>query len=540
MIKKLITRPIAATMSVIAIMVMSLVAMGYLPVSLMPAINIPQITVQVAAPGMSVREIDNVLLKPLKNQLSQVAGLKNITAEARADIGTIYMDFEPDCNIDIVFIDVNEKMDRAITSLPKDVERPKVIKASVTDIPAFYLNLSLKNGIPGKEGELREAGIEFSELGQFARDVISKRIEQLPQTAMVDISGVVTPELLCIPNYAKLTSMGADISLLEQAINNNNVSLGALSIKDGQYRYSIHFDARIISKEDIENIYIKHDGRIYQFKELCEIVQRPAKRSGLVRSKGDPAISMAIIKQNDAKMEDLQQSIATLIDDLEKEHPNIRFELTRDQTKLLTYSIDNLGSNLLVGGILAALVIFLFMKDLRSPMLIVVTIPLSLVITLLAFHLLGISLNIISLSGLVLGTGMIVDNSIIVIDNISQKWRSGMKLDDSIAEAVSEVFTPMLSSVLNSDIAIEINRNIMRAFVAIRNYTLQATTSSIEIKELQERIKSLEMANEETLCAINDLSEDTQKSLDDIYIALSELATKKKNNAKRPKIGYIK
>ena len=450
MIKKLITRPIAVTMSVIAIMVMSLVAMGYLPVSLMPAINIPQITVQVAAPGMSVREIDNVLLKPLKNQLSQVAGLKNITAEARADIGTIYMDFEPDCNIDIVFIDVNEKMDRAITSLPKDVERPKVIKASVTDIPAFYLNLSLKNGIPGKEGELREAGIEFSELGQFTRDVISKRIEQLPQTAMVDISGVVTPELLCIPNYAKLTSMGADISLLEQAINNNNVSLGALSIKDGQYRYSIHFDARIISKEDIENIYIKHDGRIYQFKELCEIVQRPAKRSGLVRSKGDPAISMAIIKQNDAKMEDLQQSIATLIDDLEKEHPNIRFELTRDQTKLLTYSIDNLGSNLLVGGILAALVIFLFMKDLRSPMLIVVTIPLSLVITLLAFHLLGISLNIISLSGLVLGTGMIVDNSIIVIDNISQKWRSGMKLDDSIAEAVSEVFTPMLSSVLTT------------------------------------------------------------------------------------------
>ena len=106
--------------------------------------------------------------------------------------------------------------------------------------------------------------------------------------------------------------------------------------------------------------------------------------------------------------------------------------------------------------------------------------------------------------------------------------------------AFTELGVAMLSSVLNSKTAIEINRNIMRAFVAIRNYTLQTITSSIEIKELQERIKSLEMANEETLCAINDLSEDTQKSLDDIYIALSELATKKKNNAKRPKIGYIK
>lgn len=109
MIKRLITRPIAVTMSVIAIVVLGMVAVGYLPVSLMPAINIPQITVQVSAPGLSVREVDNTLLKPLKNQLSQVAGLKNITAEARADVGAIYMNFEPDCNIDIVFIDVNEK-----------------------------------------------------------------------------------------------------------------------------------------------------------------------------------------------------------------------------------------------------------------------------------------------------------------------------------------------------------------------------------------------------------------------------------------------
>ena len=450
MIKELLKRPIGVTMGVVAIVVLSIVAMGYLPVSLMPAIDIPQITIQVSAPGLSVREVDNTLLKPLKNQLSQVTGLKNITAEARADAGAIYMDFEPNSNVDIIFIDVNEKLDRAVATLPKDIERPKVIKASVTDIPAFYLNLSLKNVAPKEHDRLREAGIDFSELGQFARDVISKRIEQLPQTAMVDMSGVVTPELLCIPDYTKLTSMGVGINLLENAINNNNVSLGALSIKDGEYRYSIHFDSRIISKEDIENIYINHNGRIYQFKELCEIVERPAKRSGLVRSGDDSAVTLAIIKQNDAKMADLQESIATLMADLEREYPNIRFELTRDQTKLLSYSMDNLSSNLLVGAILAALIIFLFMKDLRSPVLIVITIPLSLVVTLLAFHVLGISLNIISLSGLILGTGMMVDNSIIVIDNIFQKWRLGLRLDDAISSAVGEVFTPMLSSVLTT------------------------------------------------------------------------------------------
>lgn len=450
MIKELLKRPVGVTMSVVAIVVLSIVAMSYLPVSLMPSIDIPQITIQASAPGLSVREVDNTILKPLKNQLSQVTGLKNITAEARADAGAIYMDFEPNSNIDIIFIDVNEKLDRAVAALPKEVERPKVIKASVTDIPAFYLNLSLKSGAPRERDKPREAGIDFTELGQFARDVIAKRIEQLPQTAMVDISGVVTPELLCIPDYTKLTSMGVGISLLENAINANNVSLGALSIKDGQYRYSIHFDSRILSKEDIGNIFINHNGRIYRFRELCEIVERPAKRNGLVRSGDDPAVTLAIIKQSDARMSDLQESIATLITNLEKEHPNIRFELTRDQTQLLSYSIHNLQNNLLIGAILAALIIFLFMKDLRSPVLIVITIPLSLLVTLLAFHVLDISLNIISLSGLILGTGMMVDNSIIVIDNIFQKWRSDMRLEDAIAKAVGEVFTPMLSSVLTT------------------------------------------------------------------------------------------
>ena len=450
MIKRLLQRPIGVSMSVIAIVVLSMVAMGYLPVSLMPDIDIPKITIQVSAPGMSVREVDNTLLKPLKNQLVQVTGLENITAEARADAGAIYMDFEPSSNIDLVFIDVNEKLDRAVASLPKEVERPKVIKASVTDIPAFYLNLKLKNDRPKEKGRPQEAGVDFSELGQFARDVIAKRIEQLPQTAMVDVSGVVTPELLCVPDYKKLTSMGADVALLENAIHSNNVSLGALSIRDGEFRYSIHFDSKIVSKEDIENIFINHKGRIYRFKDLCRIVERPAKQNGWVRSGDAPAVTLAIIKQSDARMADLQEGITGLIEKMEKEHPSICFELTRDQTRLLAYSMDNLGSNLLVGAILAALIIFLFMRDFRSPLLIVVTIPLSLVVTLLVFYVMGMSLNVISLSGLILGTGMMVDNSIIVIDNIFQKWKGNTRLDEAISKAVKEVFTPMLSSVLTT------------------------------------------------------------------------------------------
>ena len=449
-VRNLIHRPIAVTMCLIALIAIGCISFKYIPVSLMPDIDIPQITVQVSYPGASVHEVDAEVVAPLRSQLMQVAGLKDIHSESRMDAGSIFMEFEPGSNIDLIFIEVNEKIDRAMNRMPKELERPKVVKASAMDIPAFYLDLSLKNEGVGKDGSLPKAGMKFTQLGEFARNIVSKRIEQLPQTAMVDISGTTGAEIICIPDEAKLLSMGLDMETLSKAIQSNNITLGALFVVDGLYRYNIHFDSQLLNREDIENVYINHEGRLVQLKDLCRVEEKLASRVGLVRHDGKNAVTMAVIKQNDAQMEDLQKSIEGLVEDLRKEYPDISFDLTRDQTRLLTYSIDNLGQNLYVGAVLACLVLFLFMKDWRLPLLIIITIPLTLIVTLLSFHLLGISLNIISLSGLILGVGMIVDNSIIVIDNVMQRWRQGMPLADALVKGTNEVFTPMLSSVLTT------------------------------------------------------------------------------------------
>ena len=449
-VRNLIHRPIAVTMCLIALIAIGCISFKYIPVSLMPDIDIPQITVQVSYPGASVHEVDAEVVAPLRSQLMQVAGLKDIHSESRMDAGSIFMEFEPGSNIDLIFIEVNEKIDRAMNRMPKELERPKVVKASAMDIPAFYLDLSLKNEGVGKDGSLPKAGMKFTQLGEFARNIVSKRIEQLPQTAMVDISGTTGAEIICIPDEAKLLSMGLDMETLSKAIQSNNITLGALSVVDGLYRYNIHFDSQLLNREDIENVYINHEGRLVQLKDLCRVEEKLASRVGLVRHDGKNAVTMAVIKQNDAQMEDLQKSIGGLVEDLRKEYPDISFDLTRDQTRLLTYSIDNLGQNLYVGAVLACLVLFLFMKDWRLPLLIIITIPLTLIVTLLSFHLLGISLNIISLSGLILGVGMIMDNSIIVIDNVMQRWRQGMPLADALVKGTNEVFTPMLSSVLTT------------------------------------------------------------------------------------------
>ncbi|MDP2060977.1 MAG: efflux RND transporter permease subunit, partial [Flavobacteriaceae bacterium] len=160
MVRFLIHRPIAVTMSFIAILVLGIAAMNYIPVSLMPDIDIPEITVQVSVPNTSARELENTVVKPLRRQLMQLSHLADITSEARNENGLIHLEFEYGADIDYAFIEVNEKIDRAMNSFPRSINRPRVIKANATDIPVFYLNLTLKSG----KSEVRSPKSEVSPL----------------------------------------------------------------------------------------------------------------------------------------------------------------------------------------------------------------------------------------------------------------------------------------------------------------------------------------------------------------------------------------
>ena len=435
MITFLIRRPIAVTMSFIAILILGVFAMNFIPTSLMPDINIPEITVQVSDPNTTARELENAVVQPIRRQLMQVAHLADITSECRNENGVIHLKFEYGSNIDYAFIEVNEKIDRAMNYLPRTILRPKVIKANATDIPVFYLNLTLKpsskldskpsnsdeSNLPISESsDLFPVSQDFAVLSRFSRNVISKRIEQLPEVAMIDISGTVSSELLIIPDNQKLESLGITLTTLENSLKSSNIQLGNLLIRDGQYQYNIRFSSTLQNKTDIEKVYFKVNDKLFQLKDVAMVTEHPQKQKGMVLHNGKDAVIFAIIKQSDARMSELKSKLNDLIGHFEQDYPNIRFDITRNQTTLLDYSIGNLYQDLMWGAILAFLVMFFFMKDYRAPLLVGITIPTSLIVSMLFFYLLHISMNIISLSGIILGVGMTVDNSIIVIDNITQ------------------------------------------------------------------------------------------------------------------------
>jgi multidrug efflux pump subunit AcrB len=450
MIRFLISRPIAVIMLFIAVVTLGIIAYNTIPVSLMPDIPIPEITINITYKNSSARELENAVVKPLRSQLMQLGHLEDIRSESHDGLAVIRLRFDYGTDIDYAFIEANEKIDAAMNSLPRDMERPRVIKASATDIPVFYLNLTLKDADSLHADASDEVSNRFMELCEFSENVIRKRIEQLQEVAMVDISGTVSPQLVIEPDMDKMLGINLTLSQLENILSQNNVNIGSLLVNDGHYQYNIRFTSLLRTREDVESINFKVSGKLFKLKEIANISLLPQKRSGMFAANGKPAVTMAVIKQADARLADMKDKIKEMIDQFEHDYPEIYFEASQDQTQLLDYSISNLKQNLGQGLLLVVLVVFLFLKDFKSPILIGLTLMVSIIVCMLLFRIFSLSLNIISLAGLILAIGNMMDNSIIITDNITQYRERGLDIDDACVSGTNEVIIPMLSSMLTN------------------------------------------------------------------------------------------
>jgi multidrug efflux pump subunit AcrB len=346
----------------------------------------------------------------------------------------------------LAFIEVNEKIDAAMNSLPKEAERPKAIKASATDIPVLYLNMTLKDNRAYEEIDEEQ----FLTLCELAENVVKRRIEQLPEVAMADITGIPGRMLQIVPNQEKLSITGITIADIENALAANNVEPGSMLVRDGYYEYNIRIATLLRTPEDVENIHIRKGDRLMQLKDLCKVAIVPQKEQGLSVAGGKRAVTLAIIKQSDENMDEMKAKLKETTDYFAKLYPDIDFQVCRNQTELLDYTISNLQDNFTIGFLLIFLVAIYFLGDVRSPIVIGLSMTVSVVVTFFLFYFFEVSFNVISLSGLILAVGMMIDNSIIVTENISQYREKGYSLKRACAAGTTEVITPMLSSSLTT------------------------------------------------------------------------------------------
>lgn len=217
--------------------------------------------------------------------------------------------------------------------------------------------------------------------------MIKRRIEQLPEVAMVDITGILGRQLQIVPDM-KLLDM-ADITLndLESALSANNIEPGSMTVRDGYYEYNIKFSTLLRTPEDVQNIYIRKNDRIFQIKDLAKVAVVPEKETGLSLANGERAVTLAVIKQADENMDNMKEALAEVTDYFKSIYPDIEFTITRNQTELLDYTISNLKQNLSLGFLFICIVAILFLGDVKSPAVIGLSMVVSIIISFLFFYL---------------------------------------------------------------------------------------------------------------------------------------------------------
>ncbi|MEO0339670.1 MAG: efflux RND transporter permease subunit, partial [Bacteroidota bacterium] len=436
-LKSITQRPIAVLTILVGLVTLSTVVLRVIPISLLPEANAPQISVQVRYANASALELEQNILRPIRNQLLQMGQLRDIRSRAQDGQGILYLDFEFGTSLNLAFIEANEKLDQLMGLLPRDLERPRVLKSGATDLPVFFLHVTGDRADP-------------LELAEFTKAILKRRLEQVPEIAFVDRSGYVEAQIQVVPKSAVWQSIGLDQSTFQTVLQENNLDLGTVLIQDGQYQYFVRFQSGLRTVEDIANLYFKHAEQVYRLGDLAKVQMVERDQTGGVLFDDQQSIVFAIYKQADAQLFALQDQFADLLAAFRADYPKLNFAVTNDQSELLRVSIDNLRTSLLYGACFAILIMFAFFRNWRAPLLIGIAIPLALLLSLLGFYLLDISINIISLSGLILGVGLMIDNSIIVIENIRQYQGMGFDPTEAGVKGANEVIRPLISSALTT------------------------------------------------------------------------------------------
>lgn len=443
MTRFLLGRPVATFVVAFTLMGLGVITFRLLPVSLLPDIPVPGITVQAAYPTADARQIEQLVALPLRNQLLQLNHLDDLEAISQDGQVTVKVQLDYGSDVDLAYLEANEKIDLLMSQFPRDMERPRVMKAGAGDLPVFQLNVWPAAGDSSN----------FIEVSTFCDNVIRRRLEQLPDVALVDQSGAARGEWVVQPQADKLRAVGLTPADLAASLRAGGRELGSVTVRDGPYEYSIQLGGSLQSGRDILDTYLRvgrEAGRVVRLGDFATLRLRERAEAGFHTYNGKRAVALAVIKSADAQVLRLQEDLYAQVEQFRRDYPTLRFALSQDQTTLLTISINNLLGSLATGALLTLIMVLLFMSSRKALFIVGLLIPVSLSVTMLAFYLLGLTINIVSLAGLVLGIGEIIDSAIIIIENIEQQRERGRSVADSCVEGTSEVIGPLFTSVLTN------------------------------------------------------------------------------------------
>lgn len=435
----MLKRPIGVIMSFIMAIFLGLMAAMSLPVGLLPDAEIPELLIKVEAEGYSPQDVENNILSIIRKDLMSLERLKDLESKSSNNEGVIRLYFDHGTKMDFIYLEVNEIIDRLSSVFPDNIPRPKIIKINSTDLPMLTLHV------------MPNFGVDFVQTSKLVKNTIKRRLEQIAGVSLVDYNGMSEEVISIKPQIDKMDALGVNIDQLVETIERANINLGTILLKDGQMSYNLNLSLFAYEESDIANLTLRlPSDDLVSLKHVANVERASSDDKGSHYYNSHKAIAINIHKKHDAVYDDVREDISDLVSNLESEYEGLSIKYSQDQHRFLKASIGSLKSNLFFGGIFAFIVLFVFMGNWRAPLLIGILIPVSFILTFLCFYLLNVSINIISLSGMTLGLGMMIDNGIIVIESISNRLKLETNRATAICKGVSDVAPSLISSSLTT------------------------------------------------------------------------------------------
>ncbi len=437
-----VRRPVAIFMIVIAIVVFGYVSYKRLALNLMPDISYPTVTVRTEFAGAAPEEVENNISRRIEQALAVVNNLATISSISRSGMSDVILEFRWGTNINTAIQDVREKLDQVF--LPKDAGKPIILRYDPTLDPILTFGLTSD----------RES---LMYLRNFSEDNIKIRLDKIQGVAAVKIRGGLEEEYHVDINPEKLAALNMDIETVNNRLANENINLAGGTLKEGATEYIVRTVNQFKNINEIRNLIIGNtNGVDVRIKDIGEVSRSYKDREVITRINGKECVILEIYKEADANIVDVAKRVkhqlltmkGKTIRSTLPEH--MKVHLLSDQSVFIENALNEVKDNAVEGAVLAILILFLFLKNLKSTLIVSVTIPLSIVTTFAFMKFFNVSLNIMSLGGIALGVGMLVDNAIVVLESIFRCREEGDDLTKAAVRGTSEVGTAVIASTLTT------------------------------------------------------------------------------------------
>lgn len=456
-----IRRRVTIAMFTLGILLFGFVSLSRLKINLLPELSYPTLTVRTEYEGAAPAEIENLVTKPIEEALGVVKNVEQVRSISRTGQSDVTLEFTWGTEMDFASIDVREKLDAL--QLPLEVERPVILRFDPTLDPimryAFFVDqekgTETKKNVDFASLEETEAVSDISnlkKLRRFADEQIKKELESSAGVASVKISGGLEEEIQVAIDQDRLSHLGVSLEQITQILGAENINLSGGKLEEGTQQYLVRTLNQFQNVGQIQNVVVTiQNGTPVYLKDIADVSQGYKEREAITRLNGQEAVEIAIYKEGDANTVNVAEGVASKINGFKKNLPEgTSVTKVYDQSTFISSAVDEVVDAGIIGGILAVIILYLFLRNFWATVIISLSIPVSVIATFNLMYGYDITLNIMSLGGIALGIGLLVDNSIVVLENISRHKAMGKSVLKAAQDGAGEVGTAVIASTLTT------------------------------------------------------------------------------------------